>query len=481
MIPFPSFEPDKSPFNYMASEGILNVLPTADGHKPMPSLVDISSALGDECLGATSIQSDDGGITIIAGTRTALYKLNTSTSPYSWTDISKAGGYNVPIGNRWSFALFGNNLIAANLGGVLQSYDITTAGIFADIAGSPVCSVVWVSGDYLVCGQLDGQTNAIQWSGLNDSSFWTLGKRGCDIQVFPDGGPVLYGFGSQTGSIVMQRDKFRYMNFAPNSGMTFTFSEANNERGILSQYSVANIGPNKFFYLSKDGFYMGIEGHPIGATRVDNWFFDNVDHDYLYDVRAVVDPYEKIVWWFFQKTNGTKQLLGYDWQLDKWCLSDQDLTEAVALLTPGVSWDGLDLLYDTIDDINVPFDSRIFKGGAPAFAAFTTDHKLAYFTGLPLAATLQTAQVELTKGARSFVSGARVEVDTLGFTAQVGWGDFHGDAITNDTAIAPSARSGKLPFRSSGRLHQFAVNLSAGTSWTSIKGISPDFVPEGQQ
>ncbi len=481
MIPFPSFEPDKSPFNYMASEGVLNVLPTADGHKPMPSLVEVSAALPSECLGARFIQGADGGITIIAGTVDALYKLDTSTSPWSFIDISKAGGYAVPTGDRWSFALFGNNLIAANLGGVLQSYDITGSGSFADIAGSPVCRMVWVSGDYLVCGYLDGLALTIKWSGLNDSSFWTAGKRGSDTQTFPDGGPVQSGFGGQTGGVVMQRDKMRYMNFAPNSGMTFTFSEANNERGILSQYSVANVGPSQFFYLSKDGFYMGIQGQPIGAIRIDEWFFKEVDSNYLYDVRAVLDPYEKIVWWSYRTINGTKRLLGYNWQVNKWCHSDQDLTEAAALLTPASAWDSLDALYPTIDDIDVPFDSRIFKGGSPAFAAFTTDHKLAYFTGAPLAATLKTAEIELSKGTRSFVNGARAEVDTIDFTAKVGQSDYHGGTITNDTAVAPSPRSGKIPFRSSGRLHQFTVNIPAGTAWTSIKGISPDFVAEGEQ
>ena len=87
MIPFAPFEPDRSKFNAAASEGTLNVLPAADGWKGMPQLNEVSASLGDECLGYVKVQDSNDNLTIIAGTRTDLYKLNTATSPYSWTNI----------------------------------------------------------------------------------------------------------------------------------------------------------------------------------------------------------------------------------------------------------------------------------------------------------------------------------------------------------------------------------------------------------
>jgi hypothetical protein len=482
MIPFGPFEPDKSRFNAAASEGTLNVLPSADGWKGMPSLTEISTALGDECLGYVKVQDSNDNLTIIAGTRTDLYKLNTSTSPYSWDNISKsAAAYSVPIGDRWQFAVFGDHIIACNLGTILQAYDINTPTAFADVSGSPTARSIWVTGDYLCVGSLLNDPSRMAWSGINDYTAWTYGEDGSDTQLFADGGEVLGGFGAQNGGIVMQRDKIRYQNFAPNTGLTFTFSEANSERGTLSQFAFVSLAPNRFFYLSSDGFFSGVDGIPIGAERVDEWFFNTVDHKYLYDVRAVPDPFEKIVWWLFRTINGTRRLLGYDWQLDRWCLSDQDISDAGPLLTPGVTWDGLDVLYSSIDEVNLAFDSRFFKGGSPAFAAFTTDNKLAYFVGTNQAATLQTAEIELNPGYRSMVNGGRVRTDATSFTATIASSHYHGGTLTVKTAVSPSTRSGLLPFRCSGRLHQVTVNIPAGTSWTSAAGIELTSPREGMQ
>lgn len=482
MIPFPPFEPDKSPFNVSASEGTLNVLPAADGWKGMPSLTEVSDALGSECLGYVKVQDSDDELTIIAGTQTDLFRLDTSTSPYSWVNISKsAAAYNVPIGDRWQFAVFGDHVIACNLGTVLQAYDINTPTAFADISGSPTARTIWVTGDYLCVGSLANDPSRMAWSGINDHTAWTYGQEGSDTQLFPDGGEVLGGFGAQNGGIVMQRDKIRYQNFAPGTGLTFTFSEANSERGTLSQFAHVSLAPNRFFYLSSDGFFSGVAGDPIGAERVDNWFFDTVDNDYLYDVRAVPDPFEKIVWWIFQTIDGTKRMLGYDWQLNRWCLSDQNLSDAGPLLTPGITWDGLDALYDTIDDVDVPFDSRIFKGGSPAFAAFTTDHKLAYFTGTNQAATVKTAQIELNPGQRTFVNGGRVKTNATNYTVAIGSAHFHGGSITNKAAVSPSPRSGYLPLRCSGKIHQVSVSIPAGENWSIISSVELTAPREGMQ
>ena len=168
MIPFAPFEPDRSKFNASASEGTLNVLPAADGWKGMPQLNEVSDALGAECLGMVKVQDSNDTLTIIAGTQTDLFKLDTSTNPYSWANISKSSGaYNVPVGDRWQFAVFGDHVIACNLGTVLQSYDINTPTAFADISGSPTARSIWVTGDYLCVGSLTNEPSRMAWSGLN--------------------------------------------------------------------------------------------------------------------------------------------------------------------------------------------------------------------------------------------------------------------------------------------------------------------------
>lgn len=482
-IPFPPFEPDKSPYDVASSNNVVNALPVANGWGPMAGLTTISAALGSECLGATYVRTAAGNYEVIAGTRTALYRLN--TTDYTWTNISgPAAPYGVPLNDYWTMTRYGDQLVIHNLTDAIQVYDVGSGGVCATLAGSPPkAKYSWVAGDFLVLGYLEGTDGekTVRWSGLNDIEHWTIGKNGADLQVLPEGDEVMGGFGEQGGFTVIQRAGMQYFPFAPSSGFTFTRTVLNPKQGTLAPRSIVSIGPGRFFYLSEDGFFGGVERQPIGAERVDRWFLDQVDQTYLADVQGVADPFEKIVWWKYRTPGGSYNRLGYDWQLDRWCTTDLQVGEMVALATPGITWDGLDLLYATIDAVDEPYDSRVFTGGRPTFATFTTDNKLAYFTGSNLAATIDTAEVEMDDMLRSFVSSARVITDATGFTLQDGVQAFHGDTITWSTANSAHSRTGLVPFRSDGRLHKFRLAIPEATVWSIASSANVNAQPSGEQ
>lgn len=481
-IPFPPFEPDRSPFVTGVGENLRNCIPVVDGWGPFPELVSYSQALPGPCLGAIYVRTGTGAFKIIAGTETGLYQLD--TTDFSWTDISgPSAPYAVPEGDRWSFTQFGNRLIATNIADPVQSFDVDIGIAFEDLGGSPPqAKYVWNAGDFLVLGHLATGTNRIQWSGINDASYWTVGERGSDFQDFPDGEEVTGGIPEPLGAIVIQRTAMQYMRFDPVSGYTFTFSPANPARGSNAPLSIVQIGSGDFFYLSESGFFRGVEAAAIGAQRIDDWFFANVNLDLIPSVRGVADPYQKIVWWQFETINAERVLLGYHWQLDRWCYADANVTEMVDLVTPGITWDGLfDIYPDGIDTIDVPFDSRLFAGGRPTFGAFTDDNELGFFSGQNRAATLQTALVELSPSMRTMINAARVETDCRDFTLRTGVVDFHGQVPTFGVAMSPSARSGLVPLRASGRLHAFRMEIEAGSTWTKVTNIRPEGITEGRQ
>jgi hypothetical protein len=475
MIPFGNFEPDKSPFDSASSEYILNTLPVAGGWGPMPGLLPISTALPDACKGAVYVQTASGTIVILAGTKTALYRLDVTN--YTWEDISgPSAPYNVPDEDSWSFTLFGTQIFAHNLNDDIQAYDIEAAGDFADLAGNPPkAKYSWVAGDFLVLGYLEGAYGAktVRWSALNNPEEWIIGKHGSDFQELPEGEEVMGGFGVPGGFYVMQRYAMQSFPYAPNSNFTFTRTVINPKQGCVAPRSIVSLGPNRFFYLSEDGFFSGAERTPIGAERVDRWFFSQLDPSRIEEVQGAADPFEKIIWWKFIKNDGTSYRLGYDWQLDRWCTTDIPVGEMVALATPGVTWDGLGELYGAINDIDVPFDSRTFNGGRPTFATFTDDNKLAFFSGESLMATLNTADIQIDGLARSYVSSARVTTDANNFTARDGVTDYPGGPLTWSAVSAPNPRNKVLPFRSDGQLHKFQVIIPAGEAWTIATGIDP--------
>lgn len=481
-IPFPPFEPDRSPFTIQGGRNLLNCVPIKDGWGPFASLQTFTEALPSACLGATYVRTATGAYRIIAGTETGLYELD--TTDYSWTDISGSSApYSVPEGDRWSFCQFGSLLVATNIANPPQSFDVDTGSTFEDLAGSPPqAKYVFNAGDFLVLAHLASFPNRVRWSGINDAEWWTVGQRGADFQDFPDGEEIAGGIPEPLGAIVIQKTAMQYMRFDPNSGYTFTFSPANPARGSNAPLSIVQIGSGDFFYLSESGFFRGVQGVPIGAERVDNWFFQNIDLNEIPGVRGVADPYKKIVWWQFQDLTTARKLIGYNWQLDRWCYSDADVTEMVDLVTPGVTWDGLALLYPSnIDQISVPFDSRLFAGGRPTFGAFNSEGRLGFFTGDNREAVLETGQLELFPFKRAFINGARVETDAQIYTMAVGSVDYHGGDIAYGLEASPSTRSGLVPLRASGRLHSFRLTIPAGEAWQYVTGVRPEGREEGKQ
>lgn len=482
IIPFGPFEPDKSPFESTVSQNVVNALPVANGWGPMPGLSVISQALPSPCRGAVYVRTSAGTYSIIAGTETGLYRLN--TTDYSWTDISgPSAPYSVPLQDSWTFTRFGDKLIAHNIIDPIQVYDIDSIGSFSDLGGSPPrAKYSWVSGDFLVLGYLEGTAGQkkVQWSGINDIEHWIPLKKSSDFQELPEGDEVMGGFGEQGGFSVIQRSAMQYFPFAPGSGFTFTRSVLNPKQGTIAPRSIVSIGPGLFFYLSEDGFFGGVDRKPIGAERVDRWFLENVDTAYLGDVQGAADPFEKIVWWKFRLADGSGRRLGYDWQLDRWCTTDLNVGEMMSLATPDLAWDGLVTLYGSIDEVTAPFDSRLFSGGRPTFATFTSDDKLAYFSGDNLAATIDTALLEMDGMARSFVNGARVQTDSTDFTLMDGTADYHGAAVSWSLPGAIN-RAGLVPLRSDGRLHKFRFQTPVGSDWTIVSTVNANAQLSGQQ
>lgn len=474
MIPFPPFEPDRSPFQAGASPNVINCLPVADGWAPLPQFVFVSAALASAPKGAIAIRTSTGTYKIFAFTTTKAYQLN--TTDWTWTDVSRlAGGdYACPSTDQWSLTVFGTYLIAVNLADDPQYIDIDSGTNFAALPGSPPrAKFVGSAGDFVILAHTATSPLQVRTSAIGNAGAWTVGLNLAGDQTLPDGEDISGLFSAETGCLIFQRKKIRQLSITGSVDYPFAISVVNASRGTIAPYSMTGIGPDILGYLSADGFCVGVDGRTVGNERVDRWFFDTIDQSAIQDVRGAIDPYKKCFLWQGTKPDTTKFMVGYAWALDRWFYSDQNTALLADLITPSVSWDGMDALFASWDVANIAWDSRLLVGGSPLFGGFDSSNRLGFFSGSPMAATLDTGKLWLAKPRLALVTGARAITDAVNHTVTFGSQMTHAASITFGSAVAPNS-IGKCDKRISGLLHQFRFNVAAGETWTHTDGLEID-------
>jgi hypothetical protein len=479
MIPLARFKPDGSLFNPSASLNITNVLPVADGWAPMPDFSAFSTALSGQCYGAIDGRQDDGTYELFAFTTTGAFKFDSST--LGWNDVTpSAGALALPNGDLWSMVQYGDYVIATNSTDGPQVYELGVSSLFSALSGSPPSAkYVNSAGDYLFLMHTASNPNLVQYSGINDITDWTIdGANGSDSQTIPDAGPIQGSARGQGGLFVLcldQINKFTQMSEGP---YAFRRDVVNPSRGCVSPASIVEAA-GTFFYLDEDGFYMGPEGTPIGAEKVNRYFLERINEDFLSEVQGAVDSANKMVWWRFLKNDATYEVLGYDWQLQEWTRLDTNINYLFNVHSPGYTMEGLDNISSSLDALPYSLDSRVWKGGRPSFGGFNSSNQFGYFAGSNMAATLQTADTELGGPfGRAFVQGYRFVTDAATHTGRVSGKETHGSALSWSSATSPEA-TGLIPARSSARLHRFELTVPAGETWTHAHHVVPEVVEEG--
>lgn len=352
VIPFGEYRPDVSDYQAGTEQGILNVVPRADGFGPVPSLAAISAALGSQCLGAFEANKSDGSAVVFAGTSTDLYLLDNTA--FTWSKVSISGGYSaVSSGELWQFVQFNSLVIAVQGNAVPQVFNVASDTLFSNLAGSPPQSrYIAVVGRFVVLSGLVSTPNAIQWSGLNDvngTNSWTPGINSADLQTFPDGGFVrgVTGIG-QSGGIIFQDSIIRQMTYLPGDPRVFDLSQKLAEGlGIYGPYSLVKAGSTVLFFSLKG--FQKIDGNgltPIGRERVDRTFYADLDVSNLGLFMGVSDPRSSRVLWVYKSVNGVAGQFDkgeiYDTVLDKFTPVRFSGEFLFSIAQPGLTLEALD-------------------------------------------------------------------------------------------------------------------------------------------
>ncbi len=489
MIPVGPWTPDMPDYQNRGSTEALNVIPKAFSYGPFPSFASLSNALAGRCQGAIFARRSDGSGAIFAGDATKLYKL----SGAAFSDVSRlvGGAYACPADGMWDFVQFGTFVYAFNGVDAPQQFNIDSDANFSAMSGSPPTALyAAVVGDFVMTGQQGGFRNRVQWGPINQSGNWTPSQvTQANLQDLPDGGWVQGLVGLEQAGIIFQEFCIRrctYVGPAP----IFQFGKIADNIGATIPGAVAS-HKDYIFFVDRSGFYMIVGGYqatPIGEQRVNRYFWNDVDQNYLQRVTAAVDPVNGLYVISYPGAGNSggnpNKMLAYCWAIDRWSRAipgDLDLIFSGATQT-GFTLEQLDGINTNVDALPFSLDSPIWTGIARRLVGgFDTSHKMGFFNGPALEATVDSLEANLAPGRFARLRSARPLVDGGAPAMALGTRNRPFDAVTFGAPVAANG-IGSCPFNASARYHRGRITLGAGQSWTHILGIDDiDFRPEGRQ
>lgn len=478
--------PDQPPLNNGGVTVATNVIPAANGYRSMPSFVAFSNAADSRIRGILAAKDNSDAVTLFAGDAGKLYKFDQTDS--NLDDVSKTGdpAYDLTGDERWRFVQFGEKIIATGgIGEEPQIYDLGSDSAFSNLTGSPpkanYCAVVR---DQVWLADIDDGTgrvpNKVHFSGLNDETSWTVGTDQSDTQVIPDAGKITGLCGGERAVILMERAIA--VAYYVGSPLIYEINRVETQRGCPYPNSVTQVGGNVFF-LSQDGFYAfdGSKSTPIGAEKVDKFFFKDFDDAHIDKMSAAVDPSNQIVAWSYVSNaapdDTPDKILIYNYALARWSILEVQAELIAPLFTPAYTLEALDNLASSIDDLPAPLDSALYKGGTFFFGG-SFDNKIFGFTGNVLEGTIETAEFPLTRNRHTVVTRTVPYFVDGSVTMQVGGRDRQDNAVTFDTASALTDE-GFCQHRVQGRFHRARMNISG--NWSFAQGLDMEGRPIGRR
>jgi len=516
ILPFGEWLPDGPAFGNPGTVVATNVVPrTARSYGPFLGPVPRGNPLPARVCGSYGYRNAAGTVFNFAATQQRIYLQETGDTSFA-TDVSGPGApYNTeaPPDGFWSITSFGKRLIATNYTDPIQTMVIGTDSALSNLsANAPRARVCCVIRDFLMVGDIvdihDGPLmHRVAWPAIGDPTNWpaTWGTDAAimvqsDYQdlVQTDLGAVVQLVGghmsSADGCALMERGIYR-IQYA-GSPKIFDFQVAEGSAGTSSPLSVvtrrimdsSGVARAVVYYLGSDGFYAfdGSSSVGIGAGKVDQTFFRDLDVNYLRNVQGTYDPIRKLVIWLMhgQQNNGLfNHAYIYNWELARWGFADLTLipvewAEAVSYSTGGYNLDQMDPL-GNLEQLKYSLDSRVYTEGNAMLGWFDGNHQQNFTTGDALAPTIETTETQMFPDRRTRVISSRPLHDAaVAASIAVGHREMVRQPVTYEMAI-PENILGACPQRSTGRYTRFRLTLPPASGFNALQGIDVVARPEG--
>lgn len=492
--------PDRPPSGLSGMSYSAEVIPlTADSYTHWRALSPYSAAITARCLGASTVTDKNQVVNVFAGDATKLYLLNTAGG--TWTDVAKAGDY-TNTAERWTFAQYGERVIATNFVDAVQSYVMGSSTDFADLGGTPPkARYVAVIRNFTFLGYVNDASDGVvpqrvHWSAFGDPTSWPAvgSTAAAEAQsdrrdLFGDFGAVqgiVSNLGNADGAIIMQRGVLRVTYVGP--PFVFEFDLVNGVAGCSAPGSIVTY-KGVCYYLSDGGWvaFDGVQSVPIGQGKVDNYFLSDLNRARQAEIFAAVDPVNKVMCWNYPSTAAPTsycdKLLLYHIELGRWAQSFQNTEIVFRTMSLGYTLDGLDTLFSDLDAMEISLDSDVWVGGRLQMGAFDTSHKLAYFEGDPKLPSIKGGELEdIGGGRRGFVSQMRLlgDLPSTAYTMGIDYRDDLNTSPSSTGSTAPGADN-TCPQRIAARYARPTLTVSTAVTFRHLRGMQMNVQREGRR
>ena len=319
----------------------------------------------------------------------------------------------------------------------------------------------------------------VQWSGFENITQWgTSAANQSDYEDLEENGGAIKGIiGGEQGIIIREHAIHRMTYVGSPSVFQFDLVEAN--KGTFIPGSIMQIG-NLIAYIGEDGFYMfdGTKSVPIGASKINKFFYENFDTGYKNRVTVAIDNNNPILYWSYPAAGNTagapNQMLAYNMDPNstkRWSYINpsQGIEAIFNTLTPGYTLETLDTVSTNIDTLTPTLDSNVWKGGNSRFSAINSSGQLVDFSGDVESAVIETPEFEINEGYRTKVLCVKPIIDGAAtLTIEIGTRNLLSETVTYSSPITLSS-DGFFNLRQDARYHRFRFSTSG--AFNDIQGF----------
>ena len=450
-----------------------NVFPKAVGYGPFPAEEDLSNAAGQTLNSIVAVKDRSSNTKIFCGGTSKLYLLDAVTN-----NLNDVSGTTYTDTTKWKFTQFGDFVIAANGQNKLQYADLATTTIsFSDLdASAPTAKYLTVVRDFVVVGNTNTSVSEVQWSGINNPQTWSISAiTQSDVQDIPDGGAVQGITGGEFGLVLLEKSLVR-MSYV-GTPLIFQFDNITRNLGCYEPNSIVQWRGVTYF-LSDDGFYScdGQNIDPIGAEKVNRYFWDSIDESQINKMSAAVDPFRSLVVWGYPTIESSYRLLVFHWVTKRWSFVDSDINLVGDIASPSITLEQLDAYSASLDDLQISLDDRVWLGGKFVFGGIR-GAKVIRFGGPNKEARITTGDLQ-SDGAFSMITLAKPIIDGgLASVASSARNNLSEAVNFGDPSAASSEN--RVGLRSFGRYHRLRVIPSG--NWRTAIGVEIEIQPAGMR